>query len=292
MVIRNLEEQYIIIRKCREEGEQYLCREESGRKSGERRIIRIPLKQVRPSLIAYVSEQLKKDNFADFGDYFTDDQYLYVMMIIGQGIPLSMKLAEERCSLRERFKIGEGILTDLILQDVPDFFFEAAMDPELIRVSRSMDVFFDYDLSRLPCFEEGDFQKGARKLGGVFRLIFENELKLRALPELERLIYEMEHEGFSSYLDIHKAFIPIAEEWSAKEETDLKPGKWSFRLWEKIKMLGRMLKKLALAAILLLALAYLALSIREYVKAPEIQRQYEQIGDLKIQEIQQEESEE
>lgn len=284
MVIRNLEKQFIVIGKQPGEGEaeQFLCRLDGEREGAEYRIVRLPLSRAGAELVSWLQEQKNRESFSDFSDYFSDQDFLYIVMRLGDGIRLEEKLRRERCSLAERLKIAEQLVTGMILKEEPPFFFSAAMDSRLIRVTPAMEVGFDYDLSGIEDYREADFALGQRRLGQVLGQLFEKELKLSALPDMERLIYGLGHGQYGGLLDIYRELAPIVKEWSAKEETALKPQSLAFRLWERLKSLARLGKKLAMAGLLALALGYLILSVYSFFKEPGIKDNFNQIGSLTI----------
>lgn len=284
MIIRNLEKNYAVIRACEGAGdtEQYLCQDAEGKEKLEYKIARIPLDKVEGRLVFFLAAQLKRDDFLDLADYFTDDGYLYAVMRLGLGIPVNQKLAEENCSLAERFRIAERIITSLVLLNPHPYFFQAAMDAERIRVSSTGDVYFDYDLSELQAYSRVVFADGMKGLAKVLKVLFARELELLALPGIARLIYDLEQGEFREFLEIHERFLPVYEEWLGKTDEDLQPETWSFRLWERCKKLFGLAKKLVYVGILLLALAYLVISVRAFRQEPGVRQNFQKVGTLEI----------
>lgn len=284
MMIQNLERNYVILQSCPGTGtaSQFLCREDQSGQQLEYKIGRIPLTQVSGNLIRFLMEQIHKESFSDFEEYFTDDSFLYVVMKLGEGKPLKGKLAEEGSSLQERLEIGKKILERLALLDGDPYFFKAAMEAGRIRVSESLEISFDYDISDITLYEKADFSQGASRLSQVFEALFSKERKQRSMEELDRLCYDLGHGKWTDYLSIHREYLDLYERWMGKEELDLTPGTWGFRLWEAVKKGLRGLKKLALAGILLLAALYLYLSVQEFQKPLDRADHYKRIGTLEI----------
>lgn len=284
MVIQNLERSYVVIQSCPGEGRQrqYLCREDGDGQWREKKIGRIPLAEVSGGLIRFLMDQIHRESFRDFEDYFTDDEFLCVVMGLGEGKPLAVKLQEEKCTLRERLEMGKNLIERLVLLNPDPYFFRGAMAAERIRVSAALETAFDYDISDITEHERADFAQGAEGLSGVMEVLFLQERKQRSMPELDRFCYGLSHGEWGDYLSIHREYLKVFERWADKEEKDLQPKTWGFRLWEMVKASLRGLKKLALLGILVLAAAYLALSVRDFVQPPAVRENYKRIGTLQI----------
>ena len=283
MIIRNLSKQYRVIREWESDGEiaQYICREEEEQK--DCRIARQDLKSVSGDEIRFFMDQIHSQSFTDFLDFFTDAKNLYLVMVHNTGESLSKKL-EESCSLKERMEIGKNLLEQMVLLDLPDYFFQAAMDSKLIVVSRSLEVRLEYDLKNLDCFRECTFLQGTEGLADIFRELYREELEIKAFPPMETMIYDLRDGKFQNLLEIYGRFQGIYREWADRKREQLKPESFAFRMWEKIKRAGGFLKNLAAAGILVLAVVYLVLSIRQVGKEPGTADNYYSIGTLKIQE--------
>lgn len=284
MVIQNLEHSYIVVQACPGAGtaRQFLCREERDGQWLEKKLLRVPLEAVSGNLIRFLAEQIRRESFTDLEDYFTDDAFLYAVMQLGAGKPLSEKLSEEKCSLTERLEIGRHLLERLVLLDPAPYFFCAAMDVSRIRTDAALESTFDYDLSELPEYAKISFDMGAERLCGVMDQLFPEERKQRSMPELERFCYGLSHGEYADLLSILQAYNEVCAVWLNRTEAELTPQTLGFKLWALFKKLLRVLRKLALIGILLLALLYLGLSVWEFAKPPEAGQTFSRIGTLEI----------
>lgn len=282
MVIRNLSKQYRVIREWAGEGEirQYICREENDQK--DYCITRQDLKRVSGSEIRFFMEQLQNESFLDFIDYFTDAESLYLVMAHPVGIPLTKKLQEFN-NLKERMEIGKNLLEHMVLLNLPPFFFKAAMNPELITVSPSLEIGLGYDLSCLGVLEEDSFNEGCILLGKILGELYKEELSIRAFPPMDAFIYDLEDRKFSCILEVYQRFQGIYGEWVDKKTEELKPESLAFRLWARMKKLGNFLRKLTFVAILILAAAYTVFSFVAAFRVPASSDTYSTIGTLRIQ---------
>lgn len=285
MIIRILGNDYLVlytISKNREL-EQYRCRRIGEAGEREYRALRISSSAVRPELISYLMEQVHNQSFYEFVDYTTESDFLTVLMDCGQGISMARVLLGEKPSLTQRLAMGRKLLEHMLLSDFPTYFIYAAMGVERIKVSPAMDFGFDFNFSDFLQFESVDFSMASRKLGDVFEILFLAEQKQRAIPELGRLLYGLQHNQYSQLLPIYQEMEAICRNWEGKDEKELENHSFTFRLWEKIKGFGRFFLGLAKLAVILAAAAYLALSIYDFVQPEAPGQVYEQIGDLEIQ---------
>lgn len=284
MVIRNMEQRYIVIHKIEsgDGSDQYLCRNLDSDSDREYRIARLELRKVSGELVRFLLEQIHQENFTDFLDYFTDADYLYVVMNRGRGNTLDQKLSQENCRLKERMEVAKNLLEKAVLLDLPPYFLNGTMRGRGILVTPSLEVGFDYEMNDLAGFARIGFEQAAGRIGKILETLFARELGLEALPEMKAFIYGLKHGEFTGLLDVHEAFLTIYYQWEGKSEQALKPQSFSFRLWEKLKKLGIVVKKAVYAGILLLALAYLVITVRNFKTPEPVVENFEKIGTLHI----------
>lgn len=284
MIIRNLEQRYLVIHKLESENgaDQYLCRNADSDSGREYRIARVGLPTVGGELVRFLMEQIHRENFTDFVDYFTDADYLYVVMNCGHGNPLGQKLSQESCRLEERMEITKNLLEKTVLLDMPPYFLYGAMRSEGIRVAPTLDVEFDYEMNDIAEFDLIGFEQAQRRIGEILEILFGRELELEAFPAMKALIYGVKHGEYTTVLSVHEAFLSIYSERKEKSGQALTPQSLSFRLWERIKKLGILAKKAVYAGILLLALAYLVITVRDFRTPAPAAEIFEKIGTLQI----------
>lgn len=284
MMIRNLEQRYLVIQKIEDTdgADQYLCRNADFDSDREYRIARLSLPMVGGDLVRFLMEQIHQENFTDFVDYFTDADYLYVVMNCGRGNTLGQKLRQENCKLNERMEISKNLLEKAVLLDMPSYFLYGVMREDGIRVAPTLEVGFDYEMNGLAQFDQIEFVQAQRRIGEILELLLARELELEALPAMKTMIYGLKHGEYEDLLKVHEAFLLIYYEWDGKSEQALSPQSFSFRLWARIKKLGSLAKKAVYAGILLLALAYLVITVKEMNRPAPIADTFEKIGTLQI----------
>lgn len=261
---------------------QYVCRDVEDVSGREYRAVRIPSELVTGELIRYLMEQVHNKSFREFVNYGTDAAYLTVLMDCKKGTSLAKLLSWERMTLRERLEIGEKLLEHLLLADFPTYFLCAALEPERVKVNSAMDFGFDFDLSGLVDFDKADFSMACKKLADTLSPLFEPELKRRAFPDMEGFLYGLRHGEGESLLSVYQRFLSICREWRDKDEDRLESRSMAFVVWEKMKGLGRFLRGCGKVALVLLAAAYLVLSLRQLAKPDAVWQVYSRIGELEV----------
>lgn len=261
---------------------QHVCRDVEDVSGREYRAVRIPSELVTGELVRYLMDQVHNKSFREFVNYGTDAKYLTVLMDCGTGTPLKQLLSQEKMTLRERLEIGEKLLEHLLLADFPTYFLCATMEPGRVKVSSAMDFGFDFDLSGLPEFNKADFSMACGQIADTLSPLFEPELRRRAFPDMESFLYGLRHGEWETLLSVYQKFLGICREWRDKDEERLESRSIAFVVWEKIKGLGRFLKACGKVAVVLLAVAYLALSLHQLVKPDPVQQVYGRIGELEV----------
>lgn len=282
MIISSLDKNYIVIRSADGSGEcrQFICRDEDGK--DEYRIVQIPAEKAGNKLLLWLEKLRKHEYMKCFPDYFPDGENLNVVIQSGYGASLSEKLKDENCTLRERLVIGDRLMTELVLQDQPPYLRNRCLSPELIRVTEAYDVSFDYDLSDITDYDKTDSNDCFRLISQIMIFLFGKELSDESFPDMAGFIMNLDIGSFTDITDAQKEYRKIYDAWLPKEEEEIKPDGFLFRLWEKIKKCFGLVKKLVFVAIIIVAIAYLVISIKNFSKVPEPGKGLSRIGLLEI----------
>lgn len=230
--------------------------------------------------VKFLLEQTKNPTFVDFCDYITTPDYLQILMKYETSMTLEEKLQIENCNLVERLEIMKHILERIMILNMPSYFLHSAITPQGILISRSLDIAFDYDLKTIAGFKEITFQDVEVKFAHIFRILFSEEIKLKAIKELENLVYGLEHGEFEQFEDIYGAFRTIYKLYV--NNPVIKPQTRQFKWWEKIKSLSRFLGILTKIAVFGVAIVYLILSIQNFTAEPDVNQNFTQIGTKMI----------
>lgn len=284
MILRNLNKKYVVIQEylAGNDVSQYSCYEMGAAENVLYSAVCQGLSSMRNEEIGFLTEEMKHENFSDFVDFFIHEERLVVLFRYPQGMSLKQKITTEECGLQERLEIIKSLLERILFLNLTDYFFHAAMDMELIHITSAGEISFLYDCRHLNVYDTVDFQKGAAALGDIIASIFPEEMKQRSIPELYSFVYDLKHGALESHLGIYEKFWQIYQHYIDKRQQDLEPYSLSFRIWDRIKDIGRILKKLVQPALVLLALIYLVVSIIGLFKEPGYNENFETIGTVQI----------
>ena len=284
MIIRNLNKKYMVIQENLgvEDVRQYICYDMDSAQNTQYCAVCQNLTSVRPDEIRFLMEQLNNENFSDLVDFFINDDFLCILIKYHAGIWLENKISSEKCSLNERLELVKNLLERVLILNMPDYFFYSAMNINRIKVTKANEVYFTYDCCDIAQFDSINFQDGLKSLADVIEFIFEQEIKQRSIQELFALVYDLRHDGIKSYLGIYERYWDIYQIYFGKKQEDLKPYSLAFRIWEIIKKIGVFLKKFVKIALVLLAIAYLVVSIMELYAEPGFNENFKSIGTVEI----------
>lgn len=282
MIIQNRNHTYVAVQKLAStEPDQYLCRKmENGSSMGCR--IAVLDKKWAPDLVAYLESQILDKRFQDLEEYFTDTKNLYIVTSAKERPSLEERLTGQSASLSERLSIAQNLLESLLLQGFDDFFCCAVLEIGRIGVSAGLEISFQYDLEGITDHEQYHFIHTQAKLKEVFGFLFREEVRQESLPELQEIIAFLNQGRFSSLMEVYSRFLPVAVKWIGRDEKELTPANFWFRMWERGKGLGKALLWLGKGALIVAAALYLALSVAEFFRLPEQARIFSEIGTLTI----------
>ena len=286
MIIRVLDRNYFVQQTISSDNGlvQYVCTnvaEDDGRVC---RIVRIPLPEVDTGLIRYLSDIYKAGSFRELVQYANEGGFMQVVVDCGVQKARTLKkiLEEGGLSLKARLNMGEKLLERLILSDVPDFFALGAMDTDHVCFTEANDCSFVFELADLKNFEKADTAKVHRKLRSVMDELFAKELKDERVPELKPFFDRISQLEFTTNMALYQAYEPLAAELALRDEDSMEGMSLPYRIWEKIKAAVRFLRGMFFVVVILIAIAYLVLSIRNFVVPPAHKDVYKSVGDLQI----------
>ena len=286
MIIRVLDRNYFVQQTIPSEGGllQYVCTNVAEDDGKLYRIVRIPLDEVTPELIRYLSDIFRKERFRELVQYANERDHLQVVTDCGSARAKSIaeRLSESKVPLRERLAMGEKLLERLILSDVPAFFAVSALDETHVRFTDSLDCSLTYELEGLLNFQEAGMDAVIKKVRLFLAGLFKKEIKDGKLPDLEVFLKRIEVGSFRELLPLYTDYRTLAESLSAVDEDTLEPKSLPYRIWEWIKSAFRFLKKLFFVVVILMAVTYLVLAVRNFLAPTKQMNVYSQVGDLQI----------
>lgn len=287
MVIRVLEHKYFVMNTiiAGDGLDQYVCRDLSGQDSEIYRIVRIPHDDVTPELMRYLADIDSSESFAQLREYSNEGEYLCVVMDCGssQAVSLRKKIAREQPSFRERLGYVYGLIERLILSDIPVYFAASAMNMESIRLTPALDMAFDFDIHDILDFESRGMEDICTGLADVIMEVFDAEMSRNSLDELTQLVRNLRLRRYTDYMSIFADYKVIYEKYSdSEDDIELENNSFPFRLWDTLKKLCAQVRKYAYLLLLVVAAAYLVMTICNIFKPTQQKDIYDYIGDMRI----------
>ncbi len=287
MVIHVLNRNYFVLQTLPSETglTQYVCKNVAEDDGHIYRIVMIPRENTTTELVRWLSDIFREGSFYELVQYASERDNLEVVVDCGyaDAVPMDRLLAEEKPDLPERVKMCGKMLERLVLSAVPVFLAVPALQPDHVRFTQSLTCCFTYELENMADFQEANIEEEFLRLRDVIRKLFEAELKDRKIPELQDLLDRMVQHEFPDVMAVYEAWLPIEDKYGAADEKKLEPKSLPFIIWEKIKAVLGFLKKLFFIVVIILAVAYLVISIRKFMAPPAQQIIFETVGDMTIQ---------
>lgn len=267
-------------------GEIYICKDVST--DQECTILRLKDRAVVPELMIYLTKRIQNKIFADYIEHFVFEDDFYIVLKYYRGISLSEKLKSEYCSLSERLKLGSKIFEKMVLLDMPSYFQKNCLAEERIIVKPSLDISFNYLLSDIRDFAAADDEAVLKALVAVIKRLFADEFVKQSVPPISQFCFALQNEQRFDNIELYKQYVQMCREVeSIPEEEVQKPKSKLFLLWERVKELSKVLKKILVAVLLILAFAYLIYTIDRVINpTAKTEKHFESIGNVEIHENQ------
>lgn len=271
MLVRDKE--FLIVREvcARDDGTQFIFKDPSS--DNFYKVLVQKKDSISGDLIKFLSKQIKNKPFTDFIDYMNDFENLYVFMKYDENICLKEKITEEICTLSERLTIAKKIIEKIIILDIPPYFSSSSMSVENILVSKSGDIFFDYDLQEINSAFRIKEAQSIQKMAEIFIFLFEKELKEEVMPEMQTLIYNMQYGEITKITTVFERFYRIY----TKENPLSESNSFSEKLVQKFQRLLGKLGFLMQFLLIGLVIYYLIASINMY-NSHDFNENFTQIG--------------
>lgn len=268
MMIRTYDSDYVVIRHVQSSSskDMYICRRNDEQNGREYTVICMKDIAVCQQLLKFFSEKVDTKKFTDFVEYFTFEGKLHIVFFYSRLMTLDEKLRIQVCPFAERLEIAQKILERIIYLNMPYAFVADALIPNHITVSDTLDVRFNYGMSDSGRMDGCTLMEASQGIADVLRLLFEEELDKMSCPEIDELLQWLESDEYQTYLDIFYKFNEYYTLLKDKTEEEVAvPNTRLFKLWEKVKIVFRWLRKLLMAALLVAVVIYLAYSIADFI---------------------------
>lgn len=282
MLIQSLEKTFTVIQlrnRC-EATESYLCRDYDQQPPSDYLLVKIKNQSLAQKLVPIFLELDREKTFLDFAGSFPQEDSLYGVFRYSDFPTLSEKMEREHCDLRERMQIVLNLLQKMILYKMPLYFQQHIFDMDRVCVSPSMEIGFRYELQDFERYFDVTQAMVTDSLWSFLEQLFAQELEQRSCAELEKFINGLA-EFYGGLQDLYQEFVKLYN----KLQGPIKPVPQTgmpFRVWESVKQIGRVLRPVLAAGVLIAILVYLIFMMDKDNTAVSGAETFDYIGTLQI----------
>ena len=258
MIIRTYEHEYPVssVSETNAAYDMYICRNEAD--GGFCRIMCVKDRSLFPDIVSRLTSELHSDAFTDHIEYFNYDNMLCIVMRYTQGVTLADKLEMEKPTFSERLEIGRRILERAVLQDIPEYFLDKCLSPDCIIIAPDLSVEFNYPIGDIIENKRCDASDRTDKL---LRLLFARELERKVPDELTAFFRKLPELLEYSMIELYSEYYMMMGRINAADAELEQPKSIWFRIWAWIRSLGRVAKRIAILALMVLSVVYLIYTI-------------------------------
>lgn len=283
MVFETHEKQYTVLRILTEDEHisRYVCQDESDQSAYL--VFKIHEKDWIVKTLSFLTDQVNNRDFSDMVSCFFCEESLFIVMRKAEGTTLEEKLSDEECSMTERIAMGRSILDKLMIQNMPEYFMKDCLNTSAILMSHSLQAGFCYNLNNLYDYGEVVFQDVCNRIADIMNELFKYELKKRILSVMDKFIKDLTYGEFKDILSVYKEYDEVCKKIAGMTAEELnEPKTWPFRLWDRFKKIWPGIKRVIALALLVAALVFLAITIKNIGNEGNENKSFSYIGTLTI----------
>ena len=279
MVIYTYGHEYPVtsVQKTTDEYNCYICTDSVN--GGFCRIISIKNKALFPELVSWLSKTVDPSVFTDYIEHFIYDDMLCIVMKYTQGVTLADKNDTEPMSLKERLELCRKILERAVLLDIPDYFLDKCMDTNNIIVASDLSVSFNYPIEDIIVMRDGAAIKRTEML---LRLMFAREIERIVPDELMKFFDEMPDLAGSNMIELYSRYYMMMTRLIERDAGDEEPKSIWYRIWDKLKSLWAVIKRVLMFLLLAVAVVYLIFTINTSGSSTKQSKTFDSIGTVTI----------
>ena len=279
MVIYTYGHEYPVtsVQKSTDEYNIYICTDD--RDGGFCRIMSIKNKALFPELVGWLSANADPSVFTDYIDSFMFEDTLCIVMKYTQGITLADRSDTEAAPFRERLELCRRILERAVLMDIPDYVLDRCLDPRHIIVQPDLTVSFNYPIEDIIGSRECAPMAKAEKL---MRTIFAQEIERKVPDELMAFFDSLPELMGSDKIELYSKYYMMMTSVVERNAGDEEPRSIWYRIWDKIKKIWGVLKKIVMFLLLAAAVVYLVFTINTSGSSTRKQPNFDSIGTVTI----------
>ena len=243
------------------------------------RIISIKNKMLFPELVRWLSETVNPSVFTDYIEHFIYKDTLCIVMRFTQGVRLAEKLDMEAMPLAERLELCRRILERGVLLDIPGYFLDRCLDESSIIVSNDLTVSFNYAIDDISSTRECD---PMRKVERLMRIMFARELERKVPDELIAFFNEMPELMKTDIIEFYSRYYMMMSKLTERDAGSEEPKSIWFRIWNRLKKLWSVIKRVVMFLLLAAAVVYLVFTINTSGSSNKKSPNFDRIGTVII----------
>lgn len=286
MVIESYEKSYQVISQdgSYPDRELYTCVQEGS--SLRYRVIQIKDHELMLKVLQFLIEEQKKGTFEDLKDVFTSGEELNVVFTAVRGIRIR-EFMENEPSLEERIRVGHNVLEKLVLYDMPAYFMCQSLAFDHLYIEEDLTIYFDHTLEGISEYSNYTLEQANMYRYQLLGDLFKIELGRKTIDAMAQYLKNLLRGQYSDSLEVFKEYEQAAQLTLAipKEEL-LIPKTRLFRIWQGIKKLGGIVKKVIFVLIYLGAFGYMIYCLWSCNKVDGYTKTFDSIGTMTIKECQ------
>lgn len=260
MLIQTLNRRLMVIRVlwADRDSEVQICRDLQEPADRRYTMVRIKNPQLAHAVIPLFLDAKKNPHFVDFVESFSRDGDFYALFHSKESPTLFGQLAANPYSTMERLEIGKSLFTRIALLRMPaGFLYEALADDNLL-MDDSLDVTFQYCLRSTGSYATLSELAVQARLANILQRLFQPELEKQYCPQLGRFIDKLAttpyEDAVAMYSDFHTLYLLLRD---LEEKGLTEPQNIWFRMWNRIKKLGKYVRPAIACLLVAAAFGYL-----------------------------------
>lgn len=217
MIIQNLNIGYEVIRRVSSASRmsEFFCLKQQSQEAFL--LVRIADSTLAKRFALFLEEKIRGTEFPDYKECFLVDGAFYAVFTYSSGRTLKDKMGMEDCTREERAEIARRLLEQLLLRSPHPYFMRNALQPDMITVTDSLDVEWNYHLEEVRTFDYCTMEMVCQRLAEVMIFLLERELQEKQYPSLENYLLQLKEGKLSDYLELYREFMPVYEILCANE---------------------------------------------------------------------------
>lgn len=215
--------------------EEFVCQEQYLRKYYM--LVRIEDSVLAERYTLFLERNIVETEFQDYKECFWSDGAFYMVFTYSPEQTLRDKMNKDDCTVKEKAEIIRKLLEQFLLRNPHPYFMLGTMNPDMITVTDSLDVSWNYHLDEAQPFDYCRMETVYRSLEYIISFLFEKEIDEKQYPLLEDYLARLVEGNMPAYLELYLEFLSVYETLCEKEQDD-EPKTYMQRFLEECSRVG------------------------------------------------------